>query len=55
LKDDEFEGHKQAQKAITVMLPPLLDGVQRRTSRRKPLGGHLKSLFVGFERGSSVR
>jgi hypothetical protein len=25
VEDDEFEGHKQAQKAIKVMLPPLLD------------------------------
>jgi hypothetical protein len=25
VEDDEFEGHKQAQKTIKVMLPPLLD------------------------------
>jgi hypothetical protein len=55
VKDDEFEGHKQAQKAIKVMLPPLLDGMQRTTRRRKPFGGHLKSFFVGCEGGSSVR
>jgi len=39
VKDDEFEGHKQAQKAIKVMLPPLLDGMQRRTKGRMPSEG----------------
>jgi hypothetical protein len=48
VKDDEFEAHKQAPKAIKVMLPPLLDGMQRRTSRRKPFGGNLKSFFVAL-------
>jgi hypothetical protein len=44
-----------AQKAIKMMLPPLLDCMQRRTRRRKLSGGHLKSFFVGYEGGGSVR
>jgi len=55
VKDDEFEGHKQAPKAIKVMLPPLLDGMQRRTGRRKPFGGNLKSFFVALRPGDARR
>ena len=30
MKDDEFEGNEQAQKAMKGMLPPLLDGMPSR-------------------------
>jgi len=55
VKDNEFKGHKQAPKAIKVMLPPLLDGMQRRTSRRKPFGGNLKLFFVALRPGDARR
>jgi hypothetical protein len=36
VKYDEFEGHKQAPKAIKVMLLSLLDGMRRRRSAETP-------------------
>jgi hypothetical protein len=37
VKDDEFEGHEEAQKAMKMMLPPLLDGMQSRTKALQAL------------------
>jgi hypothetical protein len=33
-QDDEYEGHQQVGKAMIGMLPPLLDGMPRRTQNR---------------------
>ena len=41
MRDNEFEGQEQAQKAMKVTLPPLLDGIQSRTRRCKPFRWHL--------------